>query len=113
MSLIMISDEFLATRAAAGDEAAFAELARRYRPLVRHASMRPPAGLDVEDLCQEALLGLFETCRRHDRARGRFAALARCNVRQRVIKASVRARALKHRMLSDAAHDGADPGRWL
>jgi transposase-like protein len=113
MSLITITDEFLARRAAAGDEAAFAELARRYRPLLGHASMRPPAGLDVEDLRQEALLGLFDTCARHDPARGPFAALARCNVRQRVIAASVRARTLKHRMLTEAAHDGDDPKRWL
>jgi RNA polymerase sigma factor (sigma-70 family) len=113
MSLIAISDEFLATRAAAGDEAAFAELARRYRPLLRHACKRPPAGLEVEDLRQEALLGLFETCRKHDPARGPFAALARCNVRQRVIAACMRARTLKHRMLTDAAHDRDDPKRWL
>jgi RNA polymerase sigma factor (sigma-70 family) len=109
----MITDEFLARRAAAGDDAAFAELVRRYRPLLRHACKWPPPGLDVEELRQEALLGLFDTCRRHDPARGRFAALAKCNVRQRVITASVRARTRKHRMLTEAAHDRGDPTLWL
>jgi len=113
MSLCTITDEFLARRAASGDEAAFAELARRYRPLLGHACKWPPAGLDVEDLRQEALLGLFETCRKHDPARGPFAALARCNVRQRVIAACIRARTLKHRMLTEATHDADEPKRWL
>jgi DNA-directed RNA polymerase specialized sigma24 family protein len=109
MSLITITDEFLATRAASGDETAFAELARRYRPLLRHASRRPSAGLDVEDLRQEALLGLYETCRRYDPAKGPFTALATRNVRQRVQAACTSAWALKHRPLTDAVHDGDDP----
>jgi RNA polymerase sigma factor (sigma-70 family) len=108
MTLITITDEFLATRAADGDEAAFTELARRYYPLLCSASRRPPAGVDAEDLRQEALLGLLETCHKHDPARGRFASLARCNVRQRVIAASIRARTLKHRMLTEALHDHDD-----
>ena len=113
MSLDVVIDSYLARQARRGDGAAFAELARRYRPLLGHASMRPPAGLDVEDLRQEALLGLFESCQRHDRARGPFAALARRNVRQRVLSARTRALTHKHRLLSDAAHDGDDPGLWL
>jgi transposase-like protein len=113
MTLNTISDNFLAARAAAGDDSAFAELALRFRPLIGKATMLPPAGLDVEDLRQEALLGLFETCQRHDPRRGAFAALARCNVRQRVIAASKRARTIKHRLLTEAAHDGEDPGLWL
>src|SRR3954466_2922158 len=113
MTLITISDNFLAARAAAGDDAAFAELARRFRPLIGKTTILPPAGVDVEDLRQEALLGLFETCQRHDPRRGAFASLARCNVRQRGIAASKRARTVKHRLLTEAAHDGEDPKRWL
>lgn len=113
MSLGAVSDNFLAARAAAGDDAAFAELARRFRPMVRAASVGPPAGLDFEDLCQEGLLGLFETCQRHDPRRGRFAALARCNVRHRVGRAAKQARTIKHRLLSEAAHEGDELGQRI
>jgi hypothetical protein len=113
MSLRTISDAFLAARVAEGDEAAFAELAHRYRRLVDHMSAGPPAGVDVDDLRQAALLGLLDTCYRHDRARGAFAALAKRNVRQQVIRARAHARTRKHRLLSEAARDGEDPKRWL
>jgi len=113
MSLCTISDGFLARRAAAGDDVAFAELARRYRPLIRYYSVEAPAGIDVDDLRQAALLGLLDTCRKHDPAKGPFRALAKSNVRSRVNAARKHARALKHRLLSDAAHDGDEPGLWL
>jgi hypothetical protein len=113
MSLRTISDGFLAARAADGDEAAFAELAFRYRRLIDHMSAGPPAGVEVDDLRQAALLGLLDTCYRHDPAKGAFAALARRNVRQRVVKARMHGRALKHRPLSEAVRDGDDPRRWL
>jgi hypothetical protein len=113
MSLRTISDAFLAARVAEGDEGAFAELVHRYRRLVDHMSAGPPAGVDVDDLRQAALLGLLDTCYRHDPAKGAFASLAKRNVRQRVIRARAHARTLKHRLLSEAAHDGDDPKRWL
>jgi DNA-directed RNA polymerase specialized sigma subunit len=113
MSLRTISDAFLAARAADGDEAAFAELAYRYRRLLDHMSAGPPAGVDVDDLRQAALLGLLDTCYRHDPAKGAFAALAKRNVRQRVNRARAHARTLKHRPLSEAVRDGDDPTRWL
>jgi hypothetical protein len=77
MSLCAVTDAFLAVRAAAGDEAAFAELARRYRPLICSVTQRPPLGAEIEDLRQEALIGLFEACRAHDPAKGRFAGLGK------------------------------------
>jgi hypothetical protein len=113
MSLCTVTDAFLAARAAAGDEAAFAELARRYRPLLGRVTTGPPAGVEVEDLRQEALIGLFDTCRLHDPAKGPFAALAKRNVRWRVSRARARARTVKHRLLTHAARDGDDPSRWL
>jgi hypothetical protein len=67
MSLERVRDEFLAARASRGDGAAFGELARRYRPLIVSAAAYPPPGLEFEDLRQEALLGLFEACRRKAR----------------------------------------------
>jgi transposase-like protein len=113
MSLRTISDAFLAARSAEGDEAAFAELAYRYRRLVDHMSAGPPAGVDLDDLRPVALLGLLDTCYRYDPAKGAFAALAKRNVRQQVIRARVHARTVKHRLLSEAARDGDDPKRWL
>jgi hypothetical protein len=50
VSLAGVRDGFLAGRASRGDGAAFAELARRYRPLIVSASMYPPPGLEFEDL---------------------------------------------------------------
>jgi len=113
MTLDTVTDAFLARRAGAGDEAAFAELARRYRPLIGHLSSGPPSGVDVEDLRQEGLLGLLESCRLYDPMKGPFAALARRNVRWRVGSARRNACAGKHRVLSDATHDGEDPARWI
>ena len=113
MSLVAVSDGFLAGRAAAGDEAAFAELARRYRPLIGRLTLGPPAGVGVDDLRQEALLGLLDACRYYQPAKGPFPALARINVRWRVNSARMAARAAKHRILSHAVRDGEDRMNWL
>jgi RNA polymerase sigma factor (sigma-70 family) len=113
MSLHAVSDRYLAARAAEGDGFAFAELARRYRRLIWAAAHLPPPGLESEDLRQEALLGLLVTCQNYDPAKGAFAALARRNVRRRVSRACVAARARKHLVLSDAMRDGDDPMHHL
>ena len=107
MSLVGVRDEFLAARASRGDGAAFAELARRYHRLLCAASVYPPPGLEFEDLRQEALLGLFEACRRQASATqgpgfAGFAWFARRYVRWRVIKARTHARTRKHDVLSGA-----------
>ena len=113
MTLDTVTDAFLARRAAGGDQAAFAELARRYRPLIGRLSSGPPLGVDIDDLRQEGLLGLLETCRLHDPSKGPFAALARKNMAWRVRGARRNACAGKHRVLSEAAHDAEDPLRWI
>jgi transposase-like protein len=113
MTLDTVTDAFLARRAGAGDEAAFAELVRRYRPLIGRLSSGPPPGVDIDDLRQEGLLGLLDTCRLHDPSKGPFAALARKNVTWRVRGARRHACAAKPRVLSEAAHDGEDPLRWI
>jgi hypothetical protein len=110
MSLCTVTDAFLAARAGEGDEAAFAELARRYRPLIINVAVAPPPGLAIEDLRQEALVALLATCLVYDRAKGSFAALASRNLRRAVNKARHRARALKHCVLSDALHDEQENG---
>jgi hypothetical protein len=107
MSLVGVRDEFLAARASRGDGAAFAELARRYHRLLCAASVYPPPGLEFEDLRQEALLGLFEACRRQASAPqgagfAGFAWFARRYVRWRVTKARTHARTRKHHVLSRA-----------
>jgi RNA polymerase sigma factor (sigma-70 family) len=113
VSLYAISDRFLATRAAKGDSAAFAELARRYRPLILHVTRCREFGLEVEDARQEALLGLFEACLKHDPERGRFEGLASLRVRSRVRNARIDARRPSRRILTEACRDGDEPTRQL
>ncbi len=96
MSLGSVRDEFLAARASRGDGAAFAELARRYRPLIVSASKIRAAGLEFEDLRQEALIGLFVACRKCNPAGPRQASPGSraCCVRWRLVRRGVaRARA--------------------
>jgi RNA polymerase sigma factor (sigma-70 family) len=115
MSLQSVSDEYLAIRAARGDGAAFAELARRYRRLLGAAVARVPEGGDREDARQEALLGLYVACRATD-GRRRFAGIAKVNVRWRIARASRDAATLKRRVLTHALRDpgaGEAVAGWL
>lgn len=113
MGLSTVSDEFLAARVRAGDEAAFAELARRYSPLLMKATMQAPRGADPEDLRQEALLGLLKACRDHGPGTAPFAGYAKRGVRWRVATAIETALRHKRRVLSDAVHDGAEPAQQV
>jgi transposase-like protein len=111
----MVSDGYLARRAAKGDGAAFAELARRYRPLLDAAIARVPEGHDREDARQEALLGLFVACRATDGQRP-FAGIAKLNVRWRIAAANRDAATRKHRVLTHAVRDpgaGESMVGWL
>lgn len=113
MSLETVTDGYLATRAAKGDGVAFAELARRYRPLIVHVTQWRTLGLEADDARQEALLGLLQACQKYDPARGRFAGLASLRVRSRVRNARIEARTHKHRLLTEAYRDGDEPVRQL
>jgi transposase-like protein len=113
VSLRAVSDGFLAARTAEGDGVAFAELARRYRPLIVHATRWRELGLEVEDARQEALLGLFQACLKHDPARGRFQGLANLRVRSGVRNARIDARRPSRRILTEAYRDGDEPTRQL
>lgn len=108
MSLDGVRDEFLARRAQKGDEAAFAELARRYEPLLGGATWRPSDGLDVEDARQAALIGLYDACRETDGLRS-FAGLAKLRVEWTVAAARRTALTYKHRLVTDAIRDGGAP----
>jgi len=109
MSLDAVRDEFLARRAAHGDGAAFAELVRRYRPLLASARWRAGDVLELEDARQAALIGLFEACRATDGRRS-FAGIARVRVRWRVNVSRRTARARKRRILTDAVRDDDERG---
>jgi RNA polymerase sigma factor (sigma-70 family) len=109
MTLCTVSDAFLAARVRAGDEAAFVELARRYRPLIFSAAAGPPAGVDVDDLRQAGLIGLHAACAAFEPGLGSFSAFARRGVRWRVGCARQAARRHKHGVLSFALHDGEEP----
>lgn len=113
MSLHAVSDGFLAARAAQGDSDAFAELARRYRPLILHVTRCREFGMEAEDARQEALLGLFQACLKHDPARGRFEGLASLRMRSRVRNARIEARRPSRRILTEAYRDGDEPVRQL
>jgi Sigma-70 region 2 len=113
MSLRAVSDGFLAARTAEGDGVAFAELARRYRPLIVHVTRSRELGLELEDARQEALLALFRACLKHDPSRGRFQGLAKLCVRSGVRNARIDARRPGRRILTDAYRDGDDPTRQL
>jgi RNA polymerase sigma factor (sigma-70 family) len=113
MSLHAVSDGFLAVRVAQGDGAAFAELARRYRPLILHATGRRTLGLEFEDACQEALLALFHACMKYDPDRGRFRGLASLRVRSGVRNARIDASRPSRRLLTEAYRDGDEPTRQL
>jgi transposase-like protein len=107
MSLHAVSDLFLSERVAAGDGSAFDELARRYRPLIRNAGREAP-GLEREDARQEALIGLYVACVKHDPTRGHFPRFAQVCVRTHVNLARVAASARKHLVLTEAVHDRDD-----
>lgn len=102
MIAAVVTDEALAARARAGDDAAFEELARRYRRVIGAAIRRPGFGMGWEDEEQEGLIGLFNACRAHRPDRGRFASLASVCIRNRVRNARTRARCPAHRTLTEA-----------
>jgi RNA polymerase sigma factor (sigma-70 family) len=102
------TDEALAVRAAARDNAAFEELTRRYQPLLCAQARRVPEGQDRDDAHQEALIGLFEACRSTDGKRS-FAGMAKVNVRWRLSVAGRDAATLKQRLLSDALRPDGSP----
>lgn len=114
MSLAHVRDEFLAGRAGRGDEAAFAELARRYRGLLGTAARYWSAGADAEDLRQAALIGLYFACRSFDPGRGcRFAGWARRCVRQAILDTLRWAGGRRQLVLTEALHDGEEATRQL
>ena len=114
MSLARVRDEFLAERAGRGDEAAFAELVRRYRGLLGTATRYRSAGVDPDDLRQAALIGLYFACRSFDPAHGcRFAGWARRCVRQAILNALRFAGGRRQLVLTAALRDGEDATRQL
>src|SRR3954451_4530131 len=115
MSLESVSDRYLARRAATGDGAAFAELARRYEPLLGAAAHAGPEGGEADDARQHALIGLFVACRVTDGQRS-FAGIAKVNVRWELARARRDAATRKHRVLTHALRDetpAAGAAGWL
>src|SRR3954454_24496638 len=106
MSLQTVGDRYRARRAARGEGAAFAELARRYQPLLMAAAHAKPEGGEVDDVRQHALIGLFVACRATDGQRS-FAGIAKVNVRWEVARARRDSATLKHRVLTQALRDEA------
>jgi RNA polymerase sigma factor (sigma-70 family) len=86
------------------DRHAQEELLRRYQPLLRATThrFRPPAGIDRDDITQEARIGFLRAIHGWQPDRGPFAAFARRCVHNQVLHALDSAGANKHKLLSHA-----------
>jgi RNA polymerase sporulation-specific sigma factor len=84
---------------------------RRYQPLVRATThrVRLPAGVDRDDIAQEARIGLLRAVQGWQPERGAFAAFARRCVRNQILHALDSAGAEKHKLLSHAVSLDATP----
>ncbi len=87
-----------------GNHAAAGDLLRRYEPLVhaRVARLRLPAGVEREDIAQEARVGLLRAIRRWRPERGPFPAFADRCVTNHALKAIDTATTRKYRLLTYA-----------
>jgi RNA polymerase sigma factor (sigma-70 family) len=98
-----------------GDAAAEEQLVRRYEPLVPRVAwtLRPPPGLEREDLAQEARIGLIAAIRAWRPERGPFPPFADKCVRNQALLAIHAAARHKHQLLSRAkslnSEHGGDP----
>ena len=116
----MTSDEGLARRAREGDEVAMLRLVERMRPMLRERCRHHfLVGADLDDLAQEALIGLYLAVRAHDPDGGAgFRTFAELCVTRQLVSAVRAATRLKHGPLNDyvplhgrAPDDGDDgPG---
>ena len=100
----MLTDEQLAVRVAAGDELAMRALATRFASMTRSLARDVyAAGLDRDDLDQEAQIALYIAARSWRGGHGlAFASFAREVVRRRLISVVIAARRVKHDLLSFA-----------
>src|SRR5918998_121727 len=86
------------------DHRATEELLRRYHPLLRATAhrFRLPAGVDRDDITQEARIGFLRAVAGWRPDRGPFPAFARRCVQNHVLHALDTAGAQKHKLLSHA-----------
>jgi RNA polymerase sporulation-specific sigma factor len=99
-----LHERWLLVAAQRHDRRAQEELLRRYQPLLRATfhRFRLPAGIDRDDVAQEALIGFLRAVEAWRPERGAFAAFARSCVRNGVLHALDAAGAEKHKLLSHA-----------
>lgn len=102
-----MTEEQLAIRAGQGDNTAFADLAERMRPLIVSIARGYYApGLELDDLHQAALIGLWRGCVAYDPdrqpANRNFSAFAAMCMHRSLATAVKLALAGKHRILDDA-----------
>jgi RNA polymerase sporulation-specific sigma factor len=98
------TDAELAARSRAGDGRAFEELARRYEAFMRRLATRWFAeGDDIDDLLQEALIGLYSATLQYRAGSGTpFHAFAHMCIRRRLITRIIASRRRKHEPLNEA-----------
>lgn len=100
----MVTDEQLAALAAAGDETAAETLVDRYRAFLFWATQRFfDHSSGVDDLLQEARIGLFKAWRDFNPDAGvTFASFARMCIDRQLITAIKTARRIKHQSLTES-----------
>lgn len=100
-----LHERWLLLAAQRHDRHAQEELLRRYQPLLRAAThrVRLPAGVDRDDIAQEAQIGFLRAVDAWQPQRGAFPAFAGRCVRNQILHALDSAGAQKHKLLSHAA----------
>lgn len=100
-----LHERWLLLAAQRQDRHAQEELLRRYQPLLRGAvhRVRLPAGVDRDDIAQEARIGFLRAIDGWQLQRGAFPAFGGRCVRNQILHALDSAGAQKHKLLSHAA----------
>jgi RNA polymerase sporulation-specific sigma factor len=106
-----LHERWLLLAAQRHDRGAQEELLRRYQPLLRATvhRLRLPAGVDRDDVAQEAGIGFLRAVDGWRPERGTFPAFARRCVRNHVLHALDSAGAEKHKLVSHAVSLDAAP----
>lgn len=84
-SFSISNEHSLVQQAKNGSEKAFAILADRYSPLIKHASSQWANCAEKEDLQQEGLLGFLSAIRSFNPKQGAFPAFAKTCVERRIL----------------------------
>lgn len=109
----MTGDAALILRARGGDELAFRRLRDRYEDIVRRSLSRyfPPAGMQWDDLRQEAAFGFFKAVRDYKPGESSFRSFASLCIERQLITAVKLGNRVKQQVLNESrSMDATIPG---